>query len=444
MYQCDQSLPSCSRCTRLRIKCVGAGERRFKFVEDGASARSSSNSRSPPKDQSSATTRKDSRKSLSRSPSNETTTLTVALIDKFKDPSDIKYHLVWAYGDFLEEIPRRIGTSEALDTSVAALVSAHSNLSSRSPHITVPESLSKYNTALKSLRTTLNDVRKASQPETLCACYLLLICQAFFDAHDCGSSTHTEGATQILKARGYFYPKDDEFEQKLLMSLRGPVLMEALLNDRITFNFTREEWMDLVQSKFDSPTREGRMMHCWAQMPDLMRRGKMALNGSKDLYTVATEARIQYDILAGIVSEFRERYHQIHQNRPVFKSPIITPERLCNHYQRMYGLVLAICLISNCIISALDTANARLKVESIDMCKQVLVLADLASVYRPLGSGYITLCLQAAWCSCTDTAMKATLEETLADYLGDWSRGTEPVAVRESLASMSRRLRLES
>jgi hypothetical protein len=34
---------------------------------------------------------------------------------------------------------------------------------------------------------------------------------------------HVEGAAQILKARRYYDPADD-FESKLLLSLRGPVV----------------------------------------------------------------------------------------------------------------------------------------------------------------------------------------------------------------------------
>jgi hypothetical protein len=36
-------------------------------------------------------------------------------------------------------------------------------------------------------------------------------------------ATHCEGAAQILKIRG-FYDKNDEFERKLLLALRGSVV----------------------------------------------------------------------------------------------------------------------------------------------------------------------------------------------------------------------------
>jgi hypothetical protein len=101
------------------------------------------------------------------------------LIGKLKASDDLRYHLTWAYGIFIEDIPRRIGTNEALDTATAALVSVHSNLGSHRYNFIPSEHLVKYSHALKTLRIYLDDPTRARTAETLCAIILLFICQSF-------------------------------------------------------------------------------------------------------------------------------------------------------------------------------------------------------------------------------------------------------------------------
>lgn len=86
---------------------------------------------------------------------------------------DIRYS-VGAYGGFLTEIPRRLGVNQALDASVDALTTAFSSVYT---HQRTSEALAKYTQALTSLRVCLDDPAKSHQPETLCAIYLVMICQ---------------------------------------------------------------------------------------------------------------------------------------------------------------------------------------------------------------------------------------------------------------------------
>jgi len=108
----------------------------------------------------------------------------------------------------------------------------------------------------------------------LCAVMLLLICQSFLGTSGGYVSGHGEGAAQILKVRAYYNPRDD-FEKELLLSLRGPILFEALVNPRI--RLSPEEWKTLVESELDEGTPEGQMMRCLAKAPDIMQRGRASL-----------------------------------------------------------------------------------------------------------------------------------------------------------------------
>lgn len=120
---------------------------------------------------------------LSRSPTNETTTIASAFIFTL-EVKDLRYDLSW-YGAFLNDIPRRLGSNIALDASVNFLSSAFSSLYTHQQSL---KTISNYVKALKALRICLNDPSQAWTANTLCAVYLLLICQVGTTFHQCNSS----------------------------------------------------------------------------------------------------------------------------------------------------------------------------------------------------------------------------------------------------------------
>ena len=87
--------------------------------------------------------------------------------------TDLRYSVSY-YGAFLRQVPKRLGTNEALDASVGALASAFDCLRLRQAS---PQMLTQYGNALKALRVCMADPVKAQTPETLCAIYFVMICQ---------------------------------------------------------------------------------------------------------------------------------------------------------------------------------------------------------------------------------------------------------------------------
>lgn len=87
--------------------------------------------------------------------------------------ADPRYSLA-CYGDFLEHVPKRLGTSEALDAAVGALVSAFPyHYTDQLPS----DALLNYTKALKALRLCISRTDKKLEPETLSAIYIIMICQ---------------------------------------------------------------------------------------------------------------------------------------------------------------------------------------------------------------------------------------------------------------------------
>lgn len=169
----------------------------------------------------------------------ETTRLAAAFVERIYPLVDIRVQLLWNFGDFLEHIPCRLGTNAALDAASDALVAAHKRFCAGHRHPD-PKLLAKHSRALHVLRHDLNDTVKAHASETLCAIMLLMITevctvQTPYDIEPNRVSkilinptksliaSHPEGAARILKSRGLSGPRD-EFERKLLLTLRGPVV----------------------------------------------------------------------------------------------------------------------------------------------------------------------------------------------------------------------------
>jgi Fungal Zn(2)-Cys(6) binuclear cluster domain len=183
ILKCDEKAPSCSRCTRLGLVCVGSGQRRYKFQEQQyfpAVRTKKTNFNHPRSTFLAPTNQKQFEINIATfviriPPSNKITVLTSRYVHVIRLSADLRYNLAWAYGLFMLDIPRRMNTNEALDSSIDALLCAHSCLCARQQASI--EALSSYSRALVILRQCLNDPTKASTSETLCAVMLLLICQ---------------------------------------------------------------------------------------------------------------------------------------------------------------------------------------------------------------------------------------------------------------------------
>ena len=109
-----------------------------------------------------------------RTLSNSVIRLTGAFIERIDPFIDIKFQLLWSFGDYLADIPCRLGESGALDAAADALVMAHARfcVGHLDPDTVL---LAKYSRALRVLRQDLDDPVKAHSSETLCSIMLLTI-----------------------------------------------------------------------------------------------------------------------------------------------------------------------------------------------------------------------------------------------------------------------------
>ena len=171
--QCDQLQPSCSRCARLLIPCSGAGVRRYVFVD---------HSRPEGKSKGQSKQLSPCRGALKALPQvvngispNRHETMTALMVNKLS-VKDLRYDVGWAFGPFVGEIPKRLGRSVALDAAARTFVLSlpPSPCARKQPESSI---LENFTVALKATRLALAHPVESRSIDTLCAAYLLMICQ---------------------------------------------------------------------------------------------------------------------------------------------------------------------------------------------------------------------------------------------------------------------------
>ena len=160
----------------MKTACKGYGQVNYKFQDEGKKFLSR-DKRVPRGEIEPATDQIALTPHLPRTPVNAVSRLSSAFIGSVSPTIDIKYQLLWNFGPYLVEVPRRLGFNPALDAASDALVAAHTNFCSHGRFAPQYGLMLKYSRALSALRGALNDPDTAQTPETLCAIMILMIVQ---------------------------------------------------------------------------------------------------------------------------------------------------------------------------------------------------------------------------------------------------------------------------
>ncbi|KAI6810199.1 hypothetical protein KC332_g9890 [Hortaea werneckii] len=335
-----------------------------------------------------------------------------AYLSTIKPSVNFRQNLAWNYGAFLEEIPQRLGMNEALDTAVAALVSAHSNVCCKRE--ATPQTLVKYSLALDALKSILDSPHEASSSETLCAIMVLLICQNFIGIPAGQWTGHCEGAAHMLRARGFQKPLD-RFESMLLMSARGS-LVEGIFNPAI--NFTDDEWRQIVDLdvSYQSEAAEGKVLRHLASIPGLTRQMKKL---PAERHLVLIEAQSHLAAIDNLVKKTREQLRKVEPDEERPRS--LVASMIHAAAMRAYGFCLAGTLIMHRMICALDINNATSALESAVLVDESLRLAEQANTYSPFASAHIHFVLAAAYMNAVTDDQRRAIKIAISAYQIDCS-----------------------
>jgi hypothetical protein len=114
--------------------------------------------------------------------------------------TDIRYDL-GSYGTFFNDIPSRLGTSDALDAAVNAFTVTFSSIYSYRRPVEV---MSSYGRALEALRMSLYDPIESRSANTICAVYLVTLCQV-------SSEKSMRDMLALTSLKGWIGRRDDHY-----------------------------------------------------------------------------------------------------------------------------------------------------------------------------------------------------------------------------------------
>ena len=90
------------------------------------------------------------------------------------------------------------------------------------------------------------------------------------------------------------------------------------------------------------------------------------------------------------------------------------------HYDRIYGIGLVITLFFNCMLQALGIHRDAVEADACYFTEEILMLAESSEDIRPVGSGYLIICLTTAWAASTDVEQRGRVVSWLCDYQRDF------------------------
>ncbi|KAJ5902028.1 hypothetical protein N7495_002556 [Penicillium taxi] len=398
--KCDELQP-CSRCTRLQLPCAGSGQRRFKFKNtEWRQTKSSS-------------TRADGSKQVVNLPmSQNPTNPLLARFINISGVSDIRFDISY-YGEFLKDLPRRFGHSAVLDAAAKALVSSYPYFCGRE----VPRDvLVLHGKSLRVLRESLDDPVQARSPNTLCAVYLISICQDWISKSEKQYSCHGEAIAHLLRIVD-LKKCTGEFEKRLIITASVLVVLERWPKPRL--QMTPKFWGDvsaLIKQSF--PIRQS----------DNIPRPTISI---MSILKFEEYLRNPYPHIADITSAYeklRDDEYRISkyldQCGPIDKAGFSSFEVVqLSGYRAAYDVVIALAVVLNNILRAFDPTNATLAGDSAFLCEKTLAEAELAFHYRPLGAAHVIPCLAIALAFAEDPHQMSRIECVLSEYQTYYGEG---------------------
>lgn len=389
--KCDQALPQCARCARLRVPCTGTGQTRYKFkqqcnfalVKTARPKRSSQRTLSPP-----------------ASPHNEITRLSSRFASALKidDPQfDLKY-----FGPWFAEIPVRMGTCELLDIAAESFLDAHDDLRSGRKSTKWP---SNYRKAITSLSNTFQDPRQTKSPYTLCSIFMIMVSQMWASKSAQGYMINMECICTALNST-IDEPWDDSFAQSLRQNLIIPVCNEAILNPNLSIDV---RYLEIVKPSFGpykpldkerGQTIESLDLPCLMRFPYFIRQPEMHQN---DMIREYMRMQTECPFIRRRVMEY---YNLVEAHK---KKPRLNLVRAYMLLSEQYNMMLSSTLIMNSFLLAMDPTNSKLQEDALYYSQEAIWITRNLAGQLAMGAGFMPAALFAAWVATDDSEVIADI-----------------------------------
>lgn len=184
----------------------------------------------------------------------------------------------------------------------------------------------------------------------------------------------------------------------------------------------------------DGDSIDGQMMHSMARLPNLLNRGRVALQSTQsarsEVMAVLDEVEALKEASQSILDAFRDRIQDHRQSTSCEHTPGFHDfwRVMHAHYARSFALQLAIEIILNSCLIALGSLKVDLAIESSKMSEEIVQLAEEVKGYRPLGALYMVICLTLAWLGADNEESKSQILDLLLEHQKDTNGATSSVS----------------
>ncbi|KAG7431992.1 hypothetical protein Forpi1262_v005752 [Fusarium oxysporum f. sp. raphani] len=384
--KCDQAKPTCGRCKRVGVPCVGNGVKRWKFHSF----------------------QNDDQSLIKRRPSNEQTQLSSSLVHILQT-EDARFDIRAFGGKLIPEIVAQIGCSPALDSCVNAMVSLYKSHRCQESRI---DALTRYGEALTATRNAILDPKEKIIMK-MQVVSIMFVCHYWVDPvmknqlDDLGD--YMVGLSQLAVMASFLNP---QFEL-------GPWFWEACE----TIGTPRP--VKYHQGSFLS-LESGTM----GELSILMRSPKKNLR----------QLRCIYDVMQFEMPKVRQLLALATISTAAPNAPAMST-RVCSSYRVAYGILLAMTAVIGHTLRIWDT-DLTLVGNSHDCVDECIALVEQCESARPYGANFVPDFLTMVWAAATDGYRNDEMAEYLVDYEKD-SIGADfmgqAMSIRERLFAMEAR-----
>lgn len=156
----------------------------------------------------------------------------------------------------------------------------------------------------------------------------------------------------------------------------------------------------------------GRIMSCLVRLPDFMRYNPEILDEIKQNYAaVQGTSKVMHEKLVEAAAAMKNPstdLSTLHISRVMIK---ILPMRLHAFYQRTYAILLAVEILLNGVLRAYNPEDPILEEENQRLTREIIDLSLEGSMWKPIGAGWVPVCLISAWGATMDAARKKQIEK---------------------------------
>ncbi|KAK2616309.1 hypothetical protein QQS21_000743 [Conoideocrella luteorostrata] len=416
--KCDLAQPSCARCMRLKIPCVGSGKQRFKF-------------------QPAVTTVSTETNFVANTPLSEVQTVSCDVLYGFAEPSRPLYNEVTIgcgsfvstlvisdprydvtnLGGFLEQIPQRLGRNKALDACAKAF--AGTMASTRKNKVDV-QALTDYGHGLRVLRTYLMDPVMAKMPETLVATFLLTLCQACLGDTDQNYAVHLRGLA-LLVENATLDEWKDPFHGEVLVAAAFGIVLAGITDPKIKVCPSIIDIANMVYGPTPDPLFSKGLEARSLQLDHLVRFS--VYMKEPELHVAEMQSSYSLMILdARRVSKFVNDFLDDQSSEGSDPIPLDAPTSLLKTYFTQEGLnmmLLALVFILNKLLRLADPLDFALHEDAEFISAECLKAARRSLKFKPLGCMVTPLVLGVTWSSSVNVNQKEEASRLLDEFRYD-------------------------